>query len=131
MRYIFIILIYSFANVSFADQEFDYCLEMSKEVNSKLPMKIDDITTAKSSGCKKSSPHIFQYYYYIEKEVMPEQLSLVSPWLKDAKPNFLKNWCSNQDMLLLLGLYDVEYIYRDFKEQYLGSVEIKERDCKK
>lgn len=131
MRYIFIILIFSFANISFADQELDYCLEMSKKTNSNFPLKIDDFITAKGSGCKKSSPNIFQYYYYIEKEVMPEQLSLVSQLLKDAKPNFLKNWCSNPDMLLVLGLYDVEYVYRDIKEQYLGSVEIKERDCKK
>jgi len=131
MRLFFIILIYSISNTSFADQEFDYCLEMSKSVNSKSPMKIDEVTTAKGSGCKKSNPHIFQYYYYIDREVMSEQMSLVNSALKDAKPNVLKNWCSNPDMLALLGLYDVEYVYRDIKEQYLGSVEIKERDCKK
>ena len=131
MRYFFIILIYSLASISFADQEFDYCLEMAKEINSKTPIKLDEITTAKGTGCKKGSPHIFQYYLYVDKEVLPEQLSLVTPILKDAKTNLLKSWCSNPDMLKVLVLYDVEYFYRDIKEQYLGLVEIKDRDCKK
>jgi hypothetical protein len=131
MRYIFIIFIFIFTNISFADQELDYCLEMAKEINSKFPIKLDEITTAKGTGCKKGSPHIFQYYLYVDKEVLPEQLSLVTPILKDAKANLLKSWCSNPDMLAVLGLFDVEYVYRDIKEQYLGLVEIKDRDCKK
>ena len=131
MKFILMLLIYTFSNMSFADKEFDYCLEMAKLVNSKSPMKIDEITTAKGSGCKKSSPHIFQYYYYIGKEIVPEQLSVATQALKEAKPNLLKSWCSNPDMLAVLGIYDVEYVYRDIKESYLGSVEIKDQDCKK
>ena len=131
MKVIFILFLYTFANISFADQEFDYCLEKAKEMNSMTPIKIDEITTAKSTGCKKGSPHIFQYYLYVDKEVLPEQLSLVAPILRDAKTHLLKSWCSNSDMLKVIGLYDIEYVYRDIKEQYLGLVEIKDRDCKK
>lgn len=135
MKLILILFFVLFSKVCFADQEFDYCLEMAKKINTLVPLQIDKETTWRGSECKKGNPNVMQYYYYLSMEIPPENVPKIDEIFKAFKDDgitySLKSWCTNPEMLSLLSLYDVEYVYRDIKGRYIGTYGIKEKDCKK
>ncbi len=129
MRVLLFTLILFLPSLALADEEYLYCMDLAADINKKLPLKIDELTKVKSTTCKKGDPITFQYFYYIERAISPEEITKFESYLNNSFKTVLGPWCTNPEQQLLLGLFDVKYLYYDLNDKYLGEVKITQNDC--
>ena len=131
MRKLLFILITIFPSLVLADEEFLFCMDTATNLNKKLPLMVDEVTNWKNTTCKNGNPIIFQYFYYLEKPLTPDEQANMPRILRNIFTVSLKQWCQNPDQKLLLNLFNVEYIYFDKNDKYLGNIEFTQDDCSK
>ncbi len=97
------------------------CNKISAALNARTPMKIDKVTTVKSSYCSDSKPKPTLVY------MMETSLSSLD---SNATQNIQKNgWCTDPTQRKLLNEVDVRYLYRSQVGVYLGETRINSRMC--
>jgi hypothetical protein len=97
------------------------CNKMSAALNARTPMKIDSMTTVKSSYCSDSKPKPTLVY------MMETSFSSLDI---NATQNIQKNgWCTDPTQRKLLNEVDVKYQYRTKVGVYLGETRINSRMC--
>ncbi len=97
------------------------CNKISAALNTRTPMKIDSMTTVKSSYCSDSKPKPTLVY------MMETSFSSLDI---NATQNIQKNgWCTDPTQRKLLNEVDVRYQYRSQVGVYFGETRINSRMC--
>lgn len=101
------------------------CQALASEINSTLPMAIDNITTLKTTVCvpNKKKPLLIYFYDISDNTITENQIH--SLW--ENVKNF---WCTDPQQLDLIKLVDVEYTYNDLSGKFLGRNKYSIKDCR-
>ena len=110
----------------FADEVDDLLFEMTSELNSTLPMRVDSETTWNSSVYLESE-NLFTYLYTVDTEDRGPDYDTKS--LNDFFNNVITKFCTDPDTRFLLGLTDVSMKYFNLNGEYLFKNQFSEKQC--
>ena len=110
----------------FADEVDDLLFEMTSELNSTLPMRVDSETTWNSSVYLESE-NLFTYLYTVDTEDRGPDYDAKS--LNDFFNNVITKFCTDPDTRFLLGLTDVSMKYFNLNGEYLFKNQFSEKQC--
>ena len=110
----------------FADEIDDMLFEMTSDLNSSLPMRVDSLTTWDSSIYLKSE-NLFTYFYTLDN--YDRQSDYDVSVLNDFFNNVITKFCTDPETRLFLGLTDVSMKYFNLNGEYLFKNEFSENQC--
>ena len=110
----------------FADEVDDMLFEMTSDLNSSLPMRVDSLTTWDSSIYLKSE-NLFTYLYTLDN--YDRQSDYDVSVLNDFFNNVITKFCTDPETRFLLGLTDVSMKYFNLNGEYLFKNEFSENQC--
>ena len=110
----------------FADEIDDMLFEMTSDLNSSLPMRVDSLTTWDSSIYLKSE-NLFTYLYTLDN--YDRQSDYDISVLNDFFNNVITKFCTDPETRFLLGLTDVSMKYFNLNGEYLFKNEFSENQC--
>ena len=102
------------------------CTELASKMNEQLPMKVDKVTTWKSSVCARTDKGVTLAYLYI-LDVTKGQVSQTD--LNTLRASQLNSWCTNPEQRALINIVDIEYQYYDKNSAYIGVLKYKRSMC--
>ena len=109
-----------------ADEIDDMLFEMTSDLNSSLPMRVDSLTTWDSSIYLKSE-NLFTYLYTLDN--YDRQSDYDASNLNDFFNNVVTKFCTDPETRFLLGLTDVSMKYFNLNGEYLFKNEFSENQC--
>ncbi|MDA9357502.1 hypothetical protein N9R34_01385 [Candidatus Thioglobus sp.] len=109
-----------------ADEIDDMLFEMTSDLNSSLPMRVDSLTTWDSSIYLKNE-NLFTYLYTLDN--YDRQSDYDASVLNDFFNNVVTKFCTDPDTRFLLGLTDVSMKYFNLNGEYLFKNEFSENQC--
>ena len=109
-----------------ADEIDDMLFEMTSDLNSSLPMRVDSLTTWDSSIYLKSE-NLFTYLYTLDN--YDRQSDYDASVLNDFFNNVITKFCTDPETRFLLGLTDVSMKYFNLNGEYLFKNEFSENQC--
>ena len=109
-----------------ADEIDDMLFEMTADLNSSLPMRVDSLTTWDSSIYLKSE-NLFTYLYTLDN--YDRQSDYDASVLNDFFNNVITKFCTDPETRFLLGLTDVSMKYFNLNGEYLFKNEFSENQC--
>ena len=109
-----------------ADEIDDMLFEMTSDLNSSLPMRVDSLTTLDSSIYLKSE-NLFTYLYTLDN--YDRQSDYDASALNDFFNNVVTKFCTDPETRFLLGLTDVSMKYFNLNGEYLFKNEFSENQC--
>ena len=109
-----------------ADEIDDMLFEMTSDLNSSLPMRVDSLTTWDSSIYLKSE-NLFTYLYTLDN--YDRQSDYDASVLNDFFNNVVTKFCTDPETRFLLGLTDVSMKYFNLNGEYLFKNEFSENQC--
>ena len=115
-----------FSSPAFSDSIDDMLFDMASELNSDLPMRVDEITTWDSSIYLKNE-NLYIYNYTILNEDRSSEYDSSS--LKVFFKQVINKFCTDPDTSYLLELTDIEMKYFNLNGEYLFKNEFSEDDC--
>ena len=121
-----IISLFYFSSPAFSDSNDDMLFEVASELNSDLPMRVDEITTWDSSIYLKNE-NLYIYNYTILNEDRSSEYDSSS--LKVFFKQVINKFCTDPDTSYLLELTDIEMKYFNLNGEYLFKNEFSEDDC--
>ena len=110
----------------FADEIDDMLFEMTSDLNSSLPMRVDSLTTWDSSIYLKSE-NLFTYLYTLDN--YDRQSDYDASVLNDFFNNVITKFCTDPETRFLLELTDVSMKYFNLNGEYLFKNEFSENQC--
>ena len=110
----------------FADEVDDMLFEMTSDLNSSLPMRVDSLTTWNSSIYLKSE-NLFTYLYTLDNE--DRRSDYDDSVLNDFLNNVITKFCTDPETRFLLGLTDVSMKYFNLNGEYLFKNQFSENQC--
>ena len=110
----------------FADEIDDMLFEMTSDLNSSLPMRVDSLTTWDSSIYLKSE-NLFTYLYTLDN--YDRQSDYDASVLNDFFNNVVTKFCTDPETRFLLGLTDVSMKYFNLNGEYLFKNQFSEKQC--
>jgi hypothetical protein len=110
----------------FADEIDDMLFEMTSDLNSSLPMRVDSLTTWDSSIYLKSE-NLFTYLYTLDN--YDRRSDYDASVLNDFFNNVITKFCTDPETRFLLGLTDVSMKYFNLNGEYLFKNEFSENQC--
>ena len=110
----------------FADEVDDMLFEMTSNLNSTLPMRVDSVTTWDSSIYLESE-NLLTYLYTVDTE--DRRSDYDSKVLTDFFNNVITKFCTDPDTRFLLGLTNVSMKYFNLNGEYLFKNEFSENQC--
>ena len=109
-----------------ADEIDDMLFEMTSDLNSSLPMRVDSLTTWDSSIYLKSE-NLFTYLYTLDN--YDRQSDYDASVLNDFFNNVITKFCTDPETRFLLELTDVSMKYFNLNGEYLFKNEFSENQC--
>ena len=109
-----------------ADEIDDMLFEMTSDLNSSLPMRVDSLTTWDSSIYLKSE-NLFTYLYTLDNYDGRSDYDVSV--LNDFFNNVITKFCTDPETRFLLGLTDVSMKYFNLNGEYLFKNEFSENQC--
>ena len=109
-----------------ADEIDDMLFEMTSDLNSSLPMRVDSLTTWDSSIYLKSE-NLFTYLYTLDN--YDRRSDYDARVLNDFFNNVITKFCTDPETRFLLGLTDVSMKYFNLNGEYLFKNEFSENQC--
>jgi len=109
-----------------ADEIDDMLFEMTSDLNSSLPMRVDSLTTWDSSIYLKSE-NLFTYLYTLDN--YDRRSDYDASVLNDFFNNVITKFCTDPETRFLLGLTDVSMKYFNLNGEYLFKNEFSENQC--
>ena len=91
-----------------------------------MPARIDSVTTAINMNCKKDGRVVVAVYSY-QGDLDKSQLK-IDDNVRRIKRNML---CSNPTTKRMLRIFDIEQEHYDVNYEYIGSIRVSIKDCKK
>ena len=122
---LFSLFLLSSASV-FADEVDDLLFEMTSELNSTLPMRVDSETTWNSSVYLESE-NLFTYLYTLDNE--DRRSDYDDSALNDFFNNVITKFCTDPETRFLLGLTDVSMKYFNLNGEFLFKNQFSENQC--
>ena len=110
----------------FADEIDDMLFEMTSDLNSSLPMRVDSLTTWDSSIYLKSE-NLFTYLYTLDN--YDRRSDYDASVLNDFFNNVITKFCTDPETRFLLELTDVSMKYFNLNGEYLFKNEFSENQC--
>jgi hypothetical protein len=117
------------ANAISAEERITYkeCNYLSSQLNSNLPKKLDEITTADSTICTHSKNNriilLYRNTLDLERNELPKKI------LSKIHETQKNNICTNPNLKSLVDVVDMGYVFNDNSGQYLGEFAVKVEDC--
>ncbi len=106
----------------------DICKYASQTTNKSLPIKKDNLTTLKETGCLISSPK--NIFIYILEVSVPAEIAKQINFNKEIKPNVLNTFCTDPQVRAVLNAFDIAHRYYTVKGEYVGSFSMASNECK-
>ena len=129
MKKLVILLFSSFLVCSpsiFADEVDDLLFELTSELNSTLPMRVDSETTWYSTVYIESE-NLFTYLYTVHTEDRgPDYDSKI---LSDFFKNVITKFCTDPETRFLLGLTDISMKYFNLNGEFLFKNQFSKNQC--
>jgi|SRR5450631_1705953 hypothetical protein len=102
------------------------CNAVASKLNEQTPMRVDKLTTWKTTICISAPTGVrLLYVYFID--VASGQVTQAN--LNTLRAGQLKSWCSNPDQRKLIDLVDIEYQYLDNDSGYIGVLDYQHSMC--
>ena len=115
-----------FSSPALSDSNDDMLFDVASELNSDLPMRVDEMTTWDSSMYLKNE-NLFVYIYTILDEYRSSEYDSSS--LKVFFNQVINKFCTDPDTRYLLGLTDIQMKYFNLNGEYLFKNDFSEDDC--
>ncbi len=104
------------------------CNELAALLNKDLPARIDRSTWVRNTLCVSGRKRVV-LVYRMQSELTKDS---VSPNLNSSlKSSQLNSWCTDPQMLPILKLADVKYVYSDARGVYVGEIYHAQEDCRR
>lgn len=106
----------------------ELCKSASQSINKTLPIKKDNLTILRETGCLPSSPK--NKFLYIMEISAPAEMAKQVDFKNAIKPNVLNTFCSDPQVRAVLNAFDVEHRYYTNKGEYVGAFLMTSKECK-
>jgi hypothetical protein len=126
---ILILFFFFFSKDLLADFELDYCNSEVSQINKVRP-KEDGVLLIEDVSCLPGSPVIVSYNARINRDMTSEESAKAIKAANELLPGQIKLFCNNPEMLKLLSLFNVEYIYKNKDGKFLTKNKLNKSDCK-
>ena len=126
---ILFIFSFFFSKDLIADMELDYCNSEVSQINKVRP-KEDGILLIEDVICLPGSPVIVSYNARVNRDMTSEESEKAIEAANEMLPGQIKLFCNNPEMLKLLSLFNVEYIYKNKDGKFLTKNKLNKSDCK-
>jgi hypothetical protein len=118
----------AFLPISAHSGAMEICKEASEQANKLLPLKKDNVTVVRETGCFPGSPKI-KFVYILEINVPIDSTRQLN-FSKEIKPNVKNSFCSDPDIRSTLNLFDIDHRYYTKDGFFAGSFLIQSSECK-
>lgn len=127
MNRLFIALTFLVANVNSHAFDIKACNSIASAINKQFSMSVDAITVVQNAVCAPGRPRPKLIYNYTINTSSIGNLNQND--LNTLRPNQINAWCTTPKQRNLLNRVDIEYIYRNHNNIYIGSINFSVNNC--
>lgn len=102
------------------------CNGLASKLNEQTPMRVDKITTWKTTVCLPAGKGVKLAYIYVV-DLAKGQVTQTD--LNTLRADQLKSWCTNPPQRKLFDMVDIEYQYFDKTMDYIGVLNYQRSMC--
>ena len=106
----------------------ELCQSASQSVNKTLPMKKDNFTIVRETGCLSGKPK--NIFLHILEVNAPIELVRQIKFEEEMKPSVLNTYCTDPKVRPVLNAFDIDYRYYTKNGEFAGSFLMKSKECK-
>ena len=120
-----VFLIFQFAATAQA-LTFSECNALAAKLNKQFPSRVDSSTTVLSTRCEGINP----IYLVYEMKVDAPSSRFTASHATSLRNGQIDSWCSTSDLLKLLKLVGIRYVYTNSSSRQIGETSFTINDCK-
>lgn len=122
---IFLILI-GFYSINAKSDTLSTCKEVASQINSTVPIQVDNRTILKNTICFKTGSVVtLTYLYSLDFGGQP----VLQSNLNNLRKRILNGWCTNPDQRAAINLMNIEAQYHYPDGRYIGNLTFSKNDC--
>lgn len=127
INFFLLTIMLNFTNLAHSET-MEICKLASANTNKSLPIKKDNVTILRDTGCISASPKNI-FIYFLEVSVTADVAKRIN-YEKEIKPQVLTLYCTDPKVRVFLNAFDVDNRYYTKKGEFVGSFYMTAKECK-